>query len=262
MRCPECGTTRHDPRQASEPCPSCGAPPARPSGDAPAVDTTPVLDEADLVVVAQAANMAEAGYFQSVLADRGVPSQLEPQGPGPVSLSVPQDHTGRATALLSYEAGEHGLSEVPESEFRYPRSGESEESEPGRFWAAVVVACLVALVAHLLMKQLTDVPVRPRRPAGPEDVRLPRPIGERVPAAAGRPMRSGPFGKQCRQQQHADGDLDRAGHLQDPWADGAQQGLDAAREEGQQHALEHQQIHHDDQHNFHHGRVSGQTRVG
>jgi len=157
-RCAGCGTHLSDDRTATR-CPSCGTPLVRPVDDRAAPDTTPVLDGDDLVVVAVAANLAEAGYFQDVLAAHGVPAQLEPATDprsGRVTLAVPEGHAARAASLLTEEASERGKPDVPAWEFQYPGAARVEKASGDRFWEAIIIAGLIALTACLVLGLLSE----------------------------------------------------------------------------------------------------------
>ena len=171
VRCPDCGRLFRPDEPGSAYCPYCG----RRCADDPPVPATPDhRDEPlppDLVPVARAGDLAEAGYFQAVLEKHGIVAYIDTHhdavrpgsGTRPVVLLVADAHADRAVELLQVASAEDAddLDEPAEADDTARATPVADDA--WTWWKPLLVAGAFAVAAALLIRAITSEPA-PARP--------------------------------------------------------------------------------------------------
>ena len=189
VRCRDCGRSFRVAEAGAAHCPHCGRPQPPEQGAARANDPAEGDRPADLAPVGRATNLAEAGYFQSVLEDQGIPTYIDTQheasqtgfGARSVVLLVSEGHVPRALELLAEASRQDADAPLAHEDAETVSPTGADDS--WAWWKPLLVAGAFVGAAILLLRALSSVPPPAPRPAAtqPAERSRSRSTPERLP---------------------------------------------------------------------------------
>ena len=195
VRCRACGESISRPEPGVIYCPRCGRPYAHGPDAADSRDRSPAELPDDLVPVARAGNLAEAGYFQAVLDKRGIIAYIDTRhpeatpdlGPQPAVLLVHDGQADVATTILQTAA----TRDEDVSEGDADASAGALAEDTWSWWQPVLVAGAFVAAGLLLLHAIRSVPTPPG-PAKPAVRHVQPANGHRRPSVAPASRPTGP----------------------------------------------------------------------